>query len=126
MVHVRVAGQGSTLPAASLARTENVCEPMLRPVYALGLEHDAHAEPSSLHSKPVTPTSSLPSNEKDAEVEVVEEPSAGPAVMLVSGGVVSAGGGSGVGSGAGSGPGSTTLHERVAGVGSAVPRRSTE
>ena len=30
-VHVRVAGVASTLPAASLARTENVCEPFARP-----------------------------------------------------------------------------------------------
>ena len=30
-VHVRVAGVASTLPAASLARTEKVCEPLARP-----------------------------------------------------------------------------------------------
>ena len=30
-VHVRVAGVASTLPAASLARTENVCDPSARP-----------------------------------------------------------------------------------------------
>ena len=29
-VNVRLAGLGSTLPAASLARTENVCEPFAR------------------------------------------------------------------------------------------------
>ena len=32
IVNVRVAGVASTLPAASLARTENVCVPTARPV----------------------------------------------------------------------------------------------
>jgi hypothetical protein len=31
IVHVRVAGVASTLPAASVALTENVCEPSVRP-----------------------------------------------------------------------------------------------
>ena len=31
IVHVRVAGDASVLPAASLARTSNVCEPSARP-----------------------------------------------------------------------------------------------
>jgi hypothetical protein len=31
IVHVRDAGSGSTLPAASVARTSKVCEPALRP-----------------------------------------------------------------------------------------------
>jgi hypothetical protein len=32
MVQVRVAGVGSTLPAASVARTEKVWDPLARPV----------------------------------------------------------------------------------------------
>ena len=31
-VHVRVAGVWSSLPAASVERTENVCDPCVRPV----------------------------------------------------------------------------------------------
>jgi hypothetical protein len=77
------------LPAASLARTLKLCGATLRPLYALGLEQLDQAEPSSMHSYLATPTLSLPLNEKDAEVDVVEEPEAGPAVMLVSGAAVS-------------------------------------
>src|SRR5215210_5299980 len=52
MVHVRVAGVGSTLPAASVARTSKVCEPVASEVYALGELHaGVQAPPSSLHSK---------------------------------------------------------------------------
>jgi len=37
-VHVNDAGLGSVLPAASVARTSNVCEPSMRPVNDSGLE----------------------------------------------------------------------------------------
>ena len=41
IVQVCVAAEASTLPAASVARTLNVCEPALSALYALGLEHEA-------------------------------------------------------------------------------------
>jgi hypothetical protein len=49
-LHVRVAGEPSTLPAWSLARTLKLWDATLRPLYALGLEHDDQLAPSSLHS----------------------------------------------------------------------------
>ncbi len=48
-VHVRVAGVGSGLPAASLAVTISVCEPSLSAVYCSGDRHGVAAAPSSLH-----------------------------------------------------------------------------
>src|SRR3954452_2454009 len=50
IVHVRVAGEASVLPAPSVARTLNVCEPSARPEYALGEVHAAYAPPSMRHS----------------------------------------------------------------------------
>src|SRR5205823_956236 len=44
-----------------VARTENVCEPSVRPASAFGLVHAAYAAPSSLHSN-VAPASLV--NEK--------------------------------------------------------------
>src|SRR5688572_7163981 len=41
IVHEAVAGVWSRLPAASFARTENVCWPTLKLVYALGEVHAA-------------------------------------------------------------------------------------
>ena len=41
IIQVCEAGVASMLPAASVARTLNVCEPMLSPLLALGLEHEA-------------------------------------------------------------------------------------
>ena len=38
-VHVRDAGVGSTLPAASTARTNSVCEPSARPAKVTGSVH---------------------------------------------------------------------------------------
>jgi hypothetical protein len=87
IVQVRVAGEASTLPAASVARTLNVCEPALSALYAFGLVHVAKAPASSLHSK-VDPDS-LDVNANEALVEVVGF--AGPEPIVVSGGVVSAG-----------------------------------
>ena len=50
-VHARVAGVPSTLPAASTARTANVCVPFARPPYVAGLAQARQAPPSSEHSK---------------------------------------------------------------------------
>ena len=41
IVHELVAGLGSTLPAASVERTENVWSPAARPVYEAGEAHAA-------------------------------------------------------------------------------------
>jgi hypothetical protein len=48
-VQARTAGEASVLPAASVARTLNECEPTASPVYDLGLEHGAYAAASTLH-----------------------------------------------------------------------------
>src|SRR5918999_1594940 len=48
-VHVRVAGVASTLPAASIARTRNVCDPADSPVTVRGDVHAAHAPLSTWH-----------------------------------------------------------------------------
>ena len=106
-VQVRVAGDESMLPAASLARTEKVCEPLDRPVSTLGDEHGANSPASSLHSN-VEPASGV-KNSNVAELEVVV--SDGPAVMNVSGGKVS-------------GTEVLTVHVRVAGDGSVFPTAS--
>ena len=41
IVHVHTAGEASVLPAASVARTLNVCEPAASPLYAFGLEQSS-------------------------------------------------------------------------------------
>src|SRR4051794_2638997 len=45
----RLAGEASTLPAASFARTWNVCWPFLRFLYVFGERQALHAPRSSLH-----------------------------------------------------------------------------
>ena len=105
IVHVCVAGVASALPAASLARTLNVCAPVVRPLYSFGLEHVAKLLASSLHSN-VAPAS-LAVNANEALVESVD--ASGPDVIVVSGGVVSAG---------------VIVHVRVAGVASVLPAGS--
>src|SRR5687768_6219474 len=50
IVHAKLAGVASTLPAPSIARTANVCGPTARPAYSCGEAHDANAAPSSEHS----------------------------------------------------------------------------
>ncbi len=87
-VHVRLAGVGSVFPAASVARTSKVWEPPESPVYDLGEVHALHAPPSRRHWN-VEPAS-LDVNEKLADGEVTVPD--GPEVIVVSGGVVSAGG----------------------------------
>jgi hypothetical protein len=55
-----------TLPAASFASTENVCDPAARLLYAFGLEQAANAPASSLHKNDAPASLSL--NENDADV----------------------------------------------------------
>ena len=87
MVHVAVAGEASTLPAASRARTLNVCEPTARFAGENGDVQAAQAAPSSEQSNAVTPTLSVPAKVSVASVAVVVAD--GADTMLVSGAVVS-------------------------------------
>ncbi len=84
-VHACVAGVGSRLPAASSARTANVCAASERPVYDFGLEQSANAPPSMLHSKPGPASDAV--NEKVALVEL--DAAGGEEVIVVFAGVVS-------------------------------------
>ena len=95
----RVAGVGSTLPAASMALTPNVCELSLRLEYARGDVQAEYATPSRLHSN-VDPAS-LEEKLTLAEVEFVA--AGGADVIVVSGGT------------------SSTTHAWLAGVGSVLP-----
>src|SRR5438128_10472786 len=51
MVHVKLAGVASTLPAGSVARTWKVWRPSASALLLCGLVQAAKAAPSSLHSK---------------------------------------------------------------------------
>ena len=84
IVHERWAGEASTFPALSRARTSNEWAPSARPEYDRGEAQPANVTPSRLHSK-VAPGSLVNSNV--AELLVVGP--LGPAVIWVSGGVVS-------------------------------------
>jgi hypothetical protein len=83
-VHVWTAGVASTLPAGSIARTRNVWEPLVRPLYGFGLVHAEYPPVSSSHW-----------NVEPAWLEVklkLTEPVlglAGAAVIVVSGSVLS-------------------------------------
>ncbi len=110
IVHRWVAGVGSVLPTASIARTSKAWWPSPRPATSSGLAQGSHAAPSRRHSK-VAPGSD--SNRNDALVATVRP--GGATVIVVSGGVVSGGGtGSGcvgggtTGSGVGAGIGGMT------------------
>ena len=65
------------MPAASFARTRNVCEPATRPVYVTPVSQSVYASPtwpSSWHSKsrlPEAVTLSLPAKLNVAEVAIV-------------------------------------------------------
>ena len=86
-VQVLLAGDGSVLDDASIARTENVwLALLLRPVYDAGEVHGAKAPPSSLQAK-VELLPSLELNVNDASA-VVTVP-VGPLRIVVWGGVVS-------------------------------------
>ena len=47
IVHVKVTGDGPTLPAASVARTSKVCVPAASAAYDLGLVQAPNPPPSS-------------------------------------------------------------------------------
>src|SRR5262245_23567353 len=108
MTHEWVAGVGSGLPAASIARTRNSWALAKRPAYECGASQAPNAEPSSEHSK-VDPAS------VDEKVKVAFTSTVvgwGAESIVVSGGVVSAGAGE-------------TVHVNDAGVGSTLPARSS-
>ncbi len=48
IVHVKEGGEASTLPAVSVARTSNVCEPCVRPVKLFGEVQDDQPPVSKL------------------------------------------------------------------------------
>jgi hypothetical protein len=83
-VQVKVAGDGSTLPAASTATTANVWVPRVNPVYVTGLEQ-LEVLPSSVQRKVELGSDDV--NWNVAPVSVVELP--GCAVIVVPGGVAS-------------------------------------
>jgi len=97
------------LPAASLALTEKVCGPLANPVYFLGEEQALKAALSSLHSK-VLPAS----EEEKVNVALLDfiVPE-GPESIVVSGAVVSCGGG-----------GTSTVKVLEAGMASVFPAAS--
>ena len=86
-VQVRLAGLPSVLPAALVARTENVCDPAARPVKLFGERQGTQMPRSSLDSK--LDPAALEENEKLA-LELVTVP-LGPERMVVSGGLRLAG-----------------------------------
>src|SRR5437660_2196670 len=82
--HVQLSGDGSAFPAGSIARISTVWLPSVRPLTTVGLEQALQAPPSASHSN-VEP-GSVEVNENDT---VPPLGSAGFAVIVVSGGVVS-------------------------------------
>src|SRR5256714_5495405 len=81
--HVHESGDGSVLPAASVARTSRVCVLSVRPLTEWGLVHGAQAPPSIRHSK-LEPVS----DEVNVNAGVVAlDGSAGLAAIVVSGAV---------------------------------------
>jgi hypothetical protein len=95
---VNDAGEASTLPAESTARTWNVCDALDRPAYVLGVEQAVKPPPSIWHWNV---PASVDVNENDADAAFVGF--TGLAVIVVSGGVRS------------------TVHVKLAGVGSTLP-----
>ncbi|MFP5452314.1 MAG: hypothetical protein ACLGG9_11295 [Thermoleophilia bacterium] len=79
------AGLASVLPAASVARTSNVCAPSLRPVNCTGETQGANDAPSRRHSK-VDPASD---DAKLTLVEIVLITAAGAWVIVVCGATLS-------------------------------------
>jgi methylmalonyl-CoA mutase cobalamin-binding subunit len=84
-VQLRLAGEASVLPAASVALTEKVCEPIVSELYSLGELQLLQGPESSLHSK--LELLSLEAKPKLALVEVVA--AAGPERIVVLGAVTS-------------------------------------
>ena len=87
-VNVRVAGDGSVLPAASVARTDTECGPSLSAVVVHGVVQSSHAAESRRHSK--ADASSLELKAKVGVLLLVV--SAGPELIVVSGAVGSGAG----------------------------------
>ena len=85
IVHVRLAGVGSVLPATSVARTSKVCEPSARFVYVTGDAQLVKVPPSRLHAK-VEPPSLAVTVKVAVSRSVVHD---GPDAIVVSGAVVS-------------------------------------
>ncbi|MEJ7787875.1 MAG: hypothetical protein WKF96_23990, partial [Solirubrobacteraceae bacterium] len=84
---LRLAGVGSVLPAASVPRTSYLCRPGLTALVVCGEVHDAKGSPSTRHSK-LDPASSALNANVGVSSSLV---GGGPAVIVVSGGVVSGG-----------------------------------
>ena len=106
-VQLRLAGEPSVLPAASVARVEKVCAPTARELKDVGEAQSPHGRESSEHSK--LELASFELKRKLALVEVVV--AGGPESIEVLGEVVSLV--------------TCTVQPRVAGVGSALPDLST-
>lgn len=106
-----VAGVGSTLPAASVAWTENWWEPTASAEYAFGEVHAPQAPLSSSQLK--VESDSLETIEKLAEVRVVVP--LGPPEIEVCGGVVSVAEGEGAASEVGVAGGAVALVGGAAG-----------
>ena len=83
--HVRVAGVGSVLPAASMARIASVCAPSASAVSNVGDTHAAQAPASSLHSNVDAACEEENAKLDDAEAVVP----GGPESIVVCGGAVS-------------------------------------
>lgn len=97
-VHVATAGVGSTLPATSLAVTASLWAPSGRSVYDVGEVHGCAARPSSEQLKVAL------SEAVNVNVAVIDVSLAGgPDAIVVSGAIES------------------TVHVRVAGLGSGFP-----
>src|SRR5438093_13651493 len=60
-VHGRVAGVGSTFPAASTARTMQACSPPARPVWGWGRHQATKDEPAGLQVNPSAVAGGRPS-----------------------------------------------------------------
>ena len=105
IVHVVLAGEASTFPAASVAFTWKVWLPSASPVYDCGLTHETNAAPSREHSKVLLPSVEVKLNEGFGLLLGFD----GEAVIVVSGGVVS---------------GMVIVHEKLAGVASLLPAAS--
>ena len=85
-VKVEVIGVASTLPAASVAAIATWWSPLARPVRAHGLVHGAAVASSSAQVKVMSSSSGPSSNVTASRTRA---PAAGPAVIAVSGAVVS-------------------------------------
>lgn len=112
LVHAREAGVGSAFPDASVARTSKRCAPVGGEAISNGELHPANAPPSTRQEN--AEPGSLLANENDTAPAGVSPD--GPEVICVSGGVVSAGAGSGCGVGSGPGVGDGPPVPDVAGA----------